>query len=60
LDPLREGWERTTFKVGDKATVTVRPLQDGKPGGQYVSIMLADGKYLGGEPKRELSDGPGY
>jgi hypothetical protein len=50
---VREGWKRTTLKVGDKVTVTVRPLRDGTPGGQYVSVILAAGKYLGGEQKRE-------
>jgi hypothetical protein len=49
---VREGWKRTTIKPGDKVTVTVRPLRDGTPGGQYVSIILPDGKALGGEQKR--------
>ena len=49
---VREGWKRTTLKAGDKVTVTVRPLRDGTPGGQYVSIVLADGKVLGGEQQR--------
>jgi hypothetical protein len=49
---VREGWKRTTLKPGDKVTVTVRPLRDGTPGGQYVSIMLSDGKVLGGEQQR--------
>ncbi|HTV80805.1 MAG TPA: DUF6152 family protein [Steroidobacteraceae bacterium] len=49
---VREGWKRTTLKPGDKVTVTVRPLRDGTPGGQYVSIVLADGKILGGEQQR--------
>lgn len=49
---VREGWKRTTLKAGDKVTVTVRPLRDGTPGGQYVSIILADGKVLGGEQQR--------
>lgn len=52
---VREGWKRTTLKIGDKVTVTVRPLRDGTPGGQYVSVILADGRYLGGEQKREPS-----
>jgi hypothetical protein len=46
LIPL--GWKRTTLKSGDKVTVTVRPLRDGKPGGSYMSIKLADGKVLDG------------
>jgi hypothetical protein len=52
---VREGWKRTTLKVGDKVTVTVRPLRDGTPGGQYVSVILADGRFLGGEQKRDPS-----
>lgn len=44
----REGWKRTTIKQGDKAAITVRPLRDGKPGGLYVSIKLADGTVLNG------------
>lgn len=43
-----EGWKRTTIKKGDKASITVRPLRDGKPGGTYVSIKLADGRVLNG------------
>src|SRR3982751_971787 len=42
------GWKRTTIKAGDKVTVVVRPLRDGKPGGSFVSIMLPDGKKLTG------------
>jgi hypothetical protein len=49
---VRDGWKRTTLKPGDKVTVTVRPLRDGTPGGQYVSIVLADGRVLGGEQQR--------
>lgn len=49
---VRAGWKRTTIKPGDKVTVMVRPLRDGTPGGQYVSIILPNGKHLGGEQKR--------
>ncbi len=49
---VRVGWKRTTIKPGDKVTVTVRPLRDGTPGGQYVSIVLPNGKVLGGEQSR--------
>jgi hypothetical protein len=45
---VRVGWKRTTIKAGDKVTVTVRPLRDGKPGGSYMSIKLADGTVLSG------------
>ncbi len=49
---VRVGWKKTTIKPGDKVTVTVRPLRDGTPGGQYVSIVLPNGTTLGGEQKR--------
>ena len=49
---VRDGWKRTSLKPGDKVTVTVRPLRDGTPGGQYVSIVLANGTTLGGEQQR--------
>src|ERR1700733_14387581 len=51
----REGWRRTTPKIGDKGTGTVRPLQDGPPGGQYFSAILAEGRVLGGGQKGEPS-----
>ena len=44
---VREGWKRTTLKPGDKVTVTINPLREGKPGGWYVAIKLPDGKQLG-------------
>ncbi|MEO8313979.1 MAG: DUF6152 family protein [Pseudomonadota bacterium] len=54
----REGWKRTTIKNGDKVAVTVRPLRDGKPGGSYVSIKLADGKVLSGAPPDAATTAP--
>jgi hypothetical protein len=45
---VRTGWKRTSIKPGDQVTVVVHPLRDGKPGGSYVSITLADGTKLGG------------
>jgi hypothetical protein len=47
---VRDGWKRTTIKSGDKVSVVVRPLRDGKPGGSYVSIKLADGTVLNAQP----------
>jgi len=41
------GWKRTSLKPGDKVTAKINPLRDGRPGGLYVGITLADGKYLG-------------
>ena len=33
-----------TFKKGDKVTVRMHPLKDGRPGGSYLVITAADGK----------------
>ena len=47
---LRSGIRATTFKPGDAITVTIRPLTDGKPGGNYKKIVAADGSiYTYGE-----------
>ena len=43
---IHEGWKRNTIKPGDKVTVTINPLRDGRPGGWYVAIKLADGSTL--------------
>jgi hypothetical protein len=45
---IHEGWKRTSLKVGDKVTVTCNPLRDGRPGGWYIAVTLADGTTLGG------------
>ena len=41
---IRRGIGQTTFKPGDKVTVNLHPLRDGRPGGSYVTIVGADGK----------------
>ena len=41
---IRRGIGQSTFKPGDKVKVTLHPLADGRPGGNYVSIVAADGK----------------
>lgn len=45
---VHEGWKRSSIKAGDKVTVQINPLRDGRPGGRYIGITLADGKHLGG------------
>ncbi|MBI4886305.1 MAG: hypothetical protein HY824_04380 [Acidobacteria bacterium] len=35
---------RSTFKPGDVVTVKLNPLKDGRPGGNYTSVVAADGK----------------
>jgi DNA/RNA endonuclease YhcR with UshA esterase domain len=34
----------STFKPGDVVTVKVNPLRDGRLGGNYTSVVAADGK----------------
>ncbi len=40
----RRGIYRSTFQVGDVVTVTLNPLTNGRPGGNYTSVTAADGK----------------
>ena len=42
----RRGWTKTTMKVGEKVTITVRPMKDGSNGGMFVRATMADGKSL--------------
>jgi hypothetical protein len=42
----RRGWRPDTVKPGDKVSVRVHPLRDGSYGGQFVSIVLPDGKTM--------------
>ncbi|MDB5682533.1 MAG: hypothetical protein JWM38_834 [Sphingomonas bacterium] len=44
---VRQGWKRTTFKPGDKATIVAHPLRDGKKGGSLFTATTADGTVLG-------------
>ena len=41
---IRQGITQSTFKVGDVVTVTVHPLRDGRPGGDYATLTTADGR----------------
>jgi hypothetical protein len=44
---IKVGFSPTTFKVGDKVTVELHPLADGRPGGNYIVATSADGKQFG-------------
>ena len=39
----RRGVGPKTFQVGDEVTVSMWPLKDGRPGGNYSTIIAADG-----------------
>ena len=50
----QSGWKFSTLKKGDKPTLIINPLRDGKSGGFLVKATLADGKELGnGPPQRQ-------
>lgn len=46
-------WRKDTVKAGDKVTIVLHPLRNGRNGGALVSIKLADGtvKSIGVAPK---------
>jgi Family of unknown function (DUF6152) len=48
---IRHGWKASSLKPGDKITVVVNPLRDGRPGGQIVSAIGPDGKPIGAVPE---------
>ncbi len=41
---ISRGIRPATFKPGDVVNAKVHPLKDGRPGGNYVTIVAADGK----------------
>jgi Family of unknown function (DUF6152) len=48
---IRHGWKPSSVKLGDKITVVVNPLRDGRPAGQIVSATGVDGKPIGAVPE---------
>ncbi len=40
---IRRGIGHNTFSEGDEVTVNFWPLKDGRPGGNYSTIVAADG-----------------
>lgn len=40
---IRRGINPRTFRVGDVVSVNLHPLKDGRPGGNYITIVAADG-----------------
>ena len=41
------GYRRDSFKFGDRVTVTVEPVKNGRPMGRILQAVLADGNTLG-------------
>jgi len=45
--PMRRlGLVPSVLKPGDKVTVRAHPLRDGRPGGSFIDIVLADGRTI--------------
>src|SRR5262252_6408895 len=49
---MQSGWKFKDLKHGDKVSVRISPLKDGKPGGLLVQATLPDGRILGNGPGR--------
>jgi hypothetical protein len=43
---LRAGWDKNTVKPGEKVTVEINPLRDGRNGGNLISMTLNDGRKM--------------
>jgi hypothetical protein len=52
----RQGWKPTSIKPGDKVTVTINPLRNGKKGGLFNTIVLPDGHILAASARRRQAD----
>ncbi len=53
----RNGWTRHTLKPGDKISMEIHPLKDGRKGGFCATVTLADGKTLHNLPGRPPAAG---
>lgn len=42
----REGWSRNSLMPGEKVTMRVMPLKDGRPGARLIELTKADGTVL--------------
>lgn len=48
----QSGWKFSALKKGDKTTLVINPLKDGRPGGFLNTATLPDGRVLGNGPGR--------
>jgi Family of unknown function (DUF6152) len=48
----QSGWKFSSLKKGDKTTLVINPLKDGRPGGFLNTATLPTGKVLGNGPGR--------
>ena len=55
---IRRGWTKTVVKPGDKVKVKFHPVRDGRPAGYMMTVMTADGKYVGRAPEQNNQPAP--
>ena len=48
----RNGWSKHTLAPGDKVTLNIHPLKDGRKGGFDASVTFPDGKVMYNLPQR--------
>jgi Family of unknown function (DUF6152) len=54
---IRRGWTKTAVKPGDKVKVKFHPVRDGRPAGYMMTVMTADGRYVGRPPDAQAPQG---
>lgn len=42
----RNGWTHSTLKAGDKVKVELHPFRNGRAGGAFMNVTLADGRKI--------------
>jgi Family of unknown function (DUF6152) len=47
---IRHGWDKNTVKPGDKVTLQINPLLDGRKGGNLIKLTAPDGRTLDAGP----------
>jgi hypothetical protein len=47
----RIGLKPKALQPGDKVTLKAHPLRDGRPGGSFITMTMADGKVIGMPPR---------
>ncbi len=53
----RNGWSKRTLNPGDKVTLTIHPLKDGRKGGFDASVTWPNGKTMYNLPNRDAAAG---
>jgi hypothetical protein len=48
----RNGWTKRSLNTGDKVTLQIHPLKDGRKGGFMISAKFPDGKVIYNLPQR--------